>query len=228
MWNWAAFNADFMVGLAGWAPTTGAGAALHFFVYDLQKILVLIAAVSFVMALVRGALPLARIRARLDQPGGQMLGYPAAALFGALTPFCSCSSAPVFLGFVQARFPIGVAFAFLIASPLVNEIAVALLAATFGWKIALTYAAAGIALGITGGLVLTALRAERWVDEGRHGTARDGRWSCSRWSWRAVARCRRDEWIHSAQDHAVVAHRPRSWVRDARLRAGGILRTAFC
>jgi len=166
MWTWAEFVADHTVRLAGLDAARGAGAALHFLVYDLQKIVVLVAIVAFLMALVRGALPLARIRARLDQPGGRLLGYPAAAAFGALTPFCSCSSVPIFLGFVQARFPIGVAFAFLITSPLVNEIAVALMAATFGWKLAVIYTAAGVGLGIVGGLVLTLLHAERWLVPG--------------------------------------------------------------
>lgn len=163
MWTWAEFIADHAVRLAGLDAARGAGAALHFFVFDLQKIVVLILAVAFVMALVRGALPLARIRARLEGRGGRLLGYPAAAAFGALTPFCSCSSVPLFLGFVQARFPIGVAFAFLITSPLVNEIAVALLGATFGWRFALIYAGVGVALGVGGGLALTLLHAERWL-----------------------------------------------------------------
>lgn len=166
MWTWAEFIADHAVRLAGLDAAQGAGAALHFFVFDLLKIVVLILAVAFVMALVRGALPLARIRARLEGRSGRLLGYPAAAAFGALTPFCSCSSVPLFLGFVQARFPIGVAFAFLITSPLVNEIAVALLGATFGWKFAFIYAGVGIALGVGGGLVLTLLRAERWLSPG--------------------------------------------------------------
>lgn len=166
MWTWAEWTADWAARLAGLDATRGIGAAVHFFVYDLQKIVVLVAAVAFVMALVRGALPLERIRTWLERPGGRALGYPAAAAFGALTPFCSCSSVPVFLGFVQARFPIGVAFAFLITSPLVNEIAVALLGATFGWRFALTYAGTGIALGIFGGLTLTALHAERWLCAG--------------------------------------------------------------
>ncbi len=166
MWKWAELIADHAVRLAGLDSARGAGAALHFFIYDLQKIVVLILVVAFVMALVRGALPLEKIRQWLDRPGGRVFGYPAAALFGALTPFCSCSSVPVFLGFVQARFPIGVAFAFLITSPIVNEIAVALLGATFGWKFAFTYAGVGIALGVFGGLALTLLRAERWLTPG--------------------------------------------------------------
>jgi len=166
MWTWAEFLADHAVRLAGLDAAHGAGAALHFFIYDLQKIVVLIAGIAFIMALVRGALPLERIRARLETRGGRLLGYPAAAAFGALTPFCSCSSVPIFLGFVQARFPIGVAFAFLITSPLVNEIAVALMAAVFGWKLAVIYTAAGLALGITSGIVFTLLRAGRWLVPG--------------------------------------------------------------
>lgn len=166
MWTWAEWVAEHAVQLARLDAAHGAGAALRFFVFDLQKIVVLILVVAFVMALVRGALPLEQIRRWLDRPGGRIFGYPAAAAFGAVTPFCSCSSVPVFLGFVQARFPIGVAFAFLITSPIVNEIAVALLGATFGWKFALTYAGVGIALGVGGGLALTLLRAERWLTPG--------------------------------------------------------------
>lgn len=166
MWTWAEFIADQIVRLVGLDAARGLGAALHFFVYDLLKVVVLVAAVAFIMALIRGALPHDKLRAKLEGRGGRLLGYPAAALFGALTPFCSCSSVPIFLGFVQARFPIGVAFAFLITSPLVNEIAVALMAATFGWKLALAYTAAGVGLGITGGLVLSVAGAERWLVPG--------------------------------------------------------------
>lgn len=166
MWIWAEWIADRVVALAGLEAARGLGAAVHFFVYDLLKIVVLIAIVAFVMRLVRGALPHDKLRRALEARHGRLLGYPAAAAFGALTPFCSCSSVPIFLGFIEARFPIGVAFAFLITSPLVNEIAVALMAATFGWKLAAGYAAAGIGLGIGGGLVLGALRAERWLVPG--------------------------------------------------------------
>lgn len=163
MWSWAEWIADQVVGLTPWSPEAGAGAALHFFIYDLLKIVVLILAISFVMKLVRQALPMDTLQRWLSGRRGRVLGYPAAAMFGALTPFCSCSSVPIFLGFVQARFPIGVAFAFLITSPLVNEIAFVLMGVAFGWKLALAYAAAGIGLGIAGGLVLTATHAERWL-----------------------------------------------------------------
>lgn len=163
MWTWSEFIADTIVGWTGWSKDQGIGAALHFFIYDLLKIVVLIAVISFVMKLVRQALPHDRLRSWLSGRHGRVLGYPAAAAFGALTPFCSCSSVPIFLGFVQAQFPIGVAFAFLITSPIVSEIAFVLIGVAFGWKLAVYYAAAGIALGIAGGLVLTALRADRWL-----------------------------------------------------------------
>jgi uncharacterized membrane protein YraQ (UPF0718 family) len=163
MWSWCEWIADRAVAFTGWSPATGAGAALHFFIYDLLKIVVLIAAISFVMKLVRQALPMEVLRTWLSGTHGRIFGYPAAAAFGALTPFCSCSSVPIFMGFVQARFPIGVAFAFLITSPIVNEIAFVLMGVVFGWKLALAYAAAGIGLGIAGGLALNAMHAERWL-----------------------------------------------------------------
>lgn len=166
MWTWAEWVADTVVGRTGLSADAGAGAALHFFIYDVLKISVLILGIAFVMSLVRQALPLARLRAWLEGGRARLLGYPAAAAFGALTPFCSCSSVPLFLGFVQARFPIGVAFAFLITSPLVNEIAFVLMGVAFGWKLAVAYAVAGLMLGVAGGLVLTALRAERWLVAG--------------------------------------------------------------
>lgn len=166
MWTWAEWIADRLLELLRLTPEQRLGAALHFFVYDLLKITVLILAVAFVMGLVRMVLPMERLRAWLERSPVRWLGYPAAAAFGALTPFCSCSSVPLFLGFVKARFPIGVAFAFLITSPLVNEIAVVLIGVSFGWKVAAGYAVAGIAMGIAGGAVLSAVRADRWLVAG--------------------------------------------------------------
>lgn len=163
MWNWAEWIADKATHAAGLSPGGAWGAAVHFFVYDLLKITVLILAVAFVMGLVRSALPMERMRAWLEKSPARWIGYPAAAMFGALTPFCSCSSVPLFLGFIKTRFPVGVAFAFLITSPLVNEIAVVLIGAAFGWKMAAGYALAGIAMGVAGGAALTLLKAERWL-----------------------------------------------------------------
>jgi hypothetical protein len=117
------------------------------------------------MGLVRRSLPMEKVRRWLATPAGRVFGYPAAAGFGAVTPFCSCSSVPLFIGFVEAGIPIGVTFAFLITSPLVNEIVVALFVASFGWRVAVLYTVCGIALGIAGGWFMHAVRAERWLSE---------------------------------------------------------------
>ncbi len=145
----------------GLDPATGPGAAVSFFLYELVKVSVLILAISWVMALVRRSLPMERVKRWLATPLGRTLGYPAAAAFGAVTPFCSCSSVPLFIGFIEAGIPVGVTFAFLITSPLVNEIVVALFLASFGGKVASLYATSGIVLGILGGMAIQALRGEQ-------------------------------------------------------------------
>jgi uncharacterized protein len=147
----------------GLDPETGAGAAVSFFAYELVKVSLLILAISWLMALVRRALPVEAMRRWLATPLGRIFGYPAAAAFGAVTPFCSCSSVPLFIGFIEARLPVGIALAFLITSPLVNEIVVALFIASFGWKVALLYVVSGLVLGMAGGWWLQRLGAERWL-----------------------------------------------------------------
>lgn len=155
--------ADAFARLCGLDPVVGAGSALAFFLYEFVKVSILILAISWAMGLVRRSLPMARVRRWLTTPVGRALGYPAAAAFGTVTPFCSCSSVPLFIGFIEAGIPVGVTFAFLITSPLVNEIVVALFLASFGWKVAALYTVSGIVLGVLGGLLLSALRAERWL-----------------------------------------------------------------
>lgn len=154
-------GADALARAAGLDPATGTGAAVAFFVYEFVKVSVLILAISWGMALVRRSLPMEAVRRWLTTPLGRLLGYPTAAGFGAVTPFCSCSSVPLFIGFIEAGIPVGVTFAFLITSPLVNEIVVALFLASFGWRIAALYTGAGIVLGIVGGILIQALRGER-------------------------------------------------------------------
>jgi len=156
-------GADALVRACGLDPLAGAGAALAFFLYEFIKVSILILAISWGMALVRRSLPMGHVRRWLTTPLGRLLGYPAAAAFGAVTPFCSCSSVPLFIGFIEAGIPVGVTFAFLITSPLVNEIVVALFLASFGWKVAALYSGAGIVLGIVGGLAIQALRGEQML-----------------------------------------------------------------
>jgi uncharacterized membrane protein YraQ (UPF0718 family) len=149
--------------LAGLDPHSHLGSGVHFFFYDTVKITLLLVGIIFVVTVLRSFMSIERTRALL---GGkrQGVGNVMAAGLGVITPFCSCSAVPAFIGFVAAGVPIGVTLSFLIASPLVNEIAVGLLATMFGWKIAGAYIAAGLVIAITAGWVLGRLGVERWVE----------------------------------------------------------------
>ena len=144
-------------------PAAPAGTMVQFFLYDTIKISVLLAALIFVVAVLRTFIPAGRLRQWMNLPGGG--GYVAAALFGAVTPFCSCSSIPIFFALLKAEAPLGVAFSFLITSPLVNEYVVVLMAAFFGWKIALLYTLSGIFLGIICGIIIGRVKLERFLVE---------------------------------------------------------------
>ena len=154
VWDWL------LAGLDQEARWVG---ALHFFLYDVAKIALLLTGIIFVVGVARTFITIERTRALL---GGRRegVGNVMAAALGVATPFCSCSAVPAFIGFVQAGVPIGVTMSFLIASPLVNEIAVALLWGTFGWQVAALYIVAGLTIAIGAGWVLGRLRAERWVE----------------------------------------------------------------
>lgn len=134
--------------------------ALHFFIYDTVKIIVLLAIIIFAVSIVRSFFPPERTRAILSRFPG-ILGNIMASLLGVVTPFCSCSAVPLFLGFVEAGIPLGVTFSFLVASPMVNEIALILLVGMFGWKIALLYVVSGLAIAIVSGLVIGRLNVEK-------------------------------------------------------------------
>ncbi|MDO5537927.1 MAG: permease [Desulfovibrionaceae bacterium] len=148
----------------------GAAAALEFFLYDTVKILLLTAGLIYVIGWLRAGLDTGRVR---DAPAGRrrLFGCLLGALFGAVTPFCSCSSIPLFLGFTAAGIPVGVTMSFLITSPLVNELAVVLLWDLLGWKFTALYVTAGLAAGMAGGLLMEALRADRWLRPGLVGAA---------------------------------------------------------
>lgn len=138
------------------------GAALQFFIYDTAKILLLLAALIYAIAFLRASLNIDRVRDYLAGKG-RGAGYFLASVFGAVTPFCSCSSIPLFLGFTSARIPFGITMAFLITSPLINEIAVVLLWGLLGWKFTIIYAAVGLGAGILGGLFMDSINAGRWL-----------------------------------------------------------------
>lgn len=137
--------------------------ALHFFLYDTVKILLLLLGIVYAVALVRSYFSVERTQALL---GGRRegVGNALAAALGVVTPFCSCSAVPAFIGFVAAGVPLGVTLSFLIASPMVNEVALVLLFGLFGWKVAALYLAAGLFVAVVGGWVLGQLGLERWVE----------------------------------------------------------------
>lgn len=153
--------ADWLVyDLMGFEASTQLGSALNFFFYDSIKILLLLFVISFIMGIVNAYFPIERLRNYLASHRLFGLQYLLASLFGAVTPFCSCSSIPLFIGFVRGGIPLGVTFAFLITSPLVNEVAVAMFLGTFGLKITIIYVVSGILLGVLGGVVLGRMQLE--------------------------------------------------------------------
>ncbi len=151
-------------GLLGLAPETRTADALHFFVEDTTKIFALLVTVIFVMGLFRSMLSPERVRSYLEGRS-RWAAYGMAAVLGAVTPFCSCSSVPLFIGFVEAGIPVGATMAFLIASPMINEVAVALLVTLLGWKLTVLYVGTGLAVGVAGGALIDGLGLERWVEE---------------------------------------------------------------
>ncbi|HFU74201.1 MAG TPA: permease [Helicobacteraceae bacterium] len=138
------------------------GEAINFFIYDTLKIWFLLITIIFVVSYLRTHFNTEYVRAHL-QGKSQLYGNVLAALFGIITPFCSCSAIPLFLGFIQARIPIGVTFSFLISSPMNNEIAIALLFGLFGWKVTAIYIGFGLLVAIAGGYIIGRLNMEKYV-----------------------------------------------------------------
>ena len=156
--------ADWLVyGVFGLDSATKIGQAINFFFYDSLKILILLFLISAVMGVINAYFPIDRLRNFLQSHKLYGLDYLLASLFGAITPFCSCSSIPLFIGFVKGGIPLGVTFSFLITSPLVNEVAVAMFLGTFGVKVTAIYVLSGILLGTIGGIILGRFRLERFL-----------------------------------------------------------------
>lgn len=170
MFTWLEMLAHWLVfDLMGLSAGSHLGGALEFFFYDTVKIFILLMLISWLMGVVNVYFPVERLRAFLNRRKLYGLEYLLASVFGAITPFCSCSSVPLFIGFVKGGIPLGVTFSFLITSPLVNEVALAMFLGMFGWKVTLIYAVSGILVGTIGGLLLSLLRLEPllsdWVQQ---------------------------------------------------------------
>ncbi len=138
--------------------------AVNFFTEDTTKIFVLLVSIVFVMGLFRTMLSPEKVRGYMEGRS-HGAGYVLAVILGAVTPFCSCSSVPLFIGFLEGGIPVGVTMAFLITSPLVNEVAVAILGSIMGWKMTAIYVATGMAVGVLGGLLIDRFHMERHVED---------------------------------------------------------------
>jgi len=174
--QWLAFD------VFGLARGSQLGDSVAFFIYDVPKILLLLSGMIFAISIVRTFFSPERTRALL---GGkrQGVGNVLAASLGIVTPFCSCSAVPLFIGFVESGIPLGVTFSFLIAAPTINEVAVILLYSMFGWRVAALYIASGLTIAIIAGILIGALRLERHVEDFVWQMQRSGEAEAERLPW---------------------------------------------
>lgn len=156
--------ADYLVyDLLGLAKGALFSNALHYFLIGFTEIVILVVLVTYFMGIITSYLPMDKIRVYLEKNKKSGLGNILASILGAITPFCSCSSIPLFVGMMQARIPLGIALSFLITSPLVNEIAIAIFWVSYGWKVTVIYVASGIVLGVVGGILLEKMGMAKYV-----------------------------------------------------------------
>ena len=150
--------------LLGLDAATPLGAAVQFFIMDISKIFLMLVLIIYLMGLLRALLSPEKVRAFVrGKP--KWLARTLAILLGEVTPFCSCSSVPLFIGFVEAGIPLGVTFSFLIASPMINEVAVVILVGVLGWKLTAFYVAAGLFVAYVGGVIMEMFKPEKWVED---------------------------------------------------------------
>lgn len=163
MFDWWEYLVDVLVyDILELDKASALGSALHFFIYDTVKIYILLVCIIFAVSFLRTYFNTEKVRVYL-QGKSEFTGNVLAALFGIITPFCSCSAIPLFLGFMQARIPLGITFSFLISSPMNNEIAIALLFGLFGWKVTALYIGFGLLVAIIGGFVVGRLKMEKYI-----------------------------------------------------------------
>ncbi len=163
-WQLESFSHFFAYSLLGLEKGSHSGEAIQFFIYDTPKVMMLLTIIVFVTGIVRSFFTQERTRRYLAGKR-ESTGNIMAALLGMVTPFCSCSAVPLFLGFVQAGVPLGVTFSFLIAAPMVNEIAVILLYGLLGWRVAALYLVTGLLIAMVSGWIIGRLRLESWMED---------------------------------------------------------------
>ncbi|RUA05388.1 MAG: permease [Gammaproteobacteria bacterium] len=150
--------------LAGISPDGRLGESVHFFIMDIAKIFFMLVLIIYVMGLFRSFISPEKVR-HYVRGRSKFVARIFSIVLGAFTPFCSCSSVPLFIGFVEAGIPLGITFSFLIASPMINEIAVVMLLGIVGWKITLLYVGSGLLVAFFGGIIIEKFKPERWVED---------------------------------------------------------------
>lgn len=166
MFTWTQYLADWLIyGVFNLEKGSKLGDALNFFVFDSIKIFILLFLVTLVMGTINSYFPIDKVRDFLTKRKWYGLDYFIASLFGTITPFCSCSSVPLFVGFVKGGIPLGVTLAFLISSPLVDAVSVALFIGLFGWKVTIVYVISGILISMLAGYILSKLNLERFLTD---------------------------------------------------------------
>ncbi|MFZ2226629.1 MAG: permease [Candidatus Moraniibacteriota bacterium] len=164
-------------------PKTLLADAVDFFVFDTIKIILLLVVIIFTVSIIRSFLPPEKIRKILSQEK-KYFGNVLAALLGVITPFCTCSAIPLFLGFLEAGVPLGTTFSFLVASPMINEVALVLLLGMFGWKIALIYIISGLFIAIFSGIIIGHLKVENLVEDFAHKNGSNGQLELPKMTWK--------------------------------------------
>ena len=159
---WNNLSAILVFDILGLVKGTKLGDAVHFFIFDTIKIFILLIVIVYLITFLRSYFPLEKIRVYLSGKN-KIIGHILASIFGIITPFCSCSAIPLFLGFLQARIPLGVAFSYLVSAPLSDPVVFALLISMFSWKIAVLYVAFGVIISIVVGLIIGAMNMEKEV-----------------------------------------------------------------
>jgi uncharacterized membrane protein YraQ (UPF0718 family) len=161
---WKVFVDWLVYSVLGLSAQSHLAAALNFFIYDTVKIFFLLSVIIFAVAIIRSFFPPEKTKLILSK-FPETAGNVMAALLGIVTPFCSCSAVPLFIGFIEAGVPLGVTFSFLVSSPMVNEVALIMLWGLFGWKVALIYIASGVIIAIISGMVIGRFKLEKYVED---------------------------------------------------------------
>ena len=206
MFDWIKNIADWLVfDVLGLQTGNHLAEALNFFIYDTVKILILLFVVIFFMGIVNSYFPIDKVKNFLSRNKLYRLEYLMASIFGVVTPFCSCSSVPLFIGFVRGGIPLGVTFSFLITSPLVNEVAIGLFVGLFGIKTTIIYVVSGVLLGAVSGFILQNLKLERYLTP---------------WVKEILASAQRDQNVFQEEKQTLKQRLPIIWLEVVKILKG--------